>query len=137
MKKNQFILSFTWIVSIVATVSSLSFSMINHWVPCSLCWYQRIFMYPIVFLLGIMLYKNKIKDLIYVLPLSLIGMCISFYHILVQKVPYFKETVIQCGPVPCIGDYLNLFGWITIPMLAFLAFVIISVSSIYLLRQTK
>jgi len=137
MKKNQFILSFTWIVSIVATISSLSFSMFNHWVPCSLCWYQRIFMYPIVFLLGIMLYKNKIKDLIYVLPLSLIGMCISFYHILVQKVPYFKETVIQCGPVPCTGDYLNLFGWVTIPMLAFIAFIIITINSIYLLRQTK
>ena len=137
MKKNQFFLSFTWIVSIVATIGSLSFSMINHWVPCSLCWYQRIFMYPIVFLLGIILYKNKIKDLIYVLPLSLIGMCISFYHILVQKVPYFKETVIQCGPVPCTGDYLNLFGWITIPMLAFVAFIIISFNSIYLLCKTK
>ncbi|ODG89733.1 MULTISPECIES: disulfide oxidoreductase [Bacillaceae] len=137
MKKQQSILFFTWIVSIIATLGSLSFSVINHWTPCSLCWYQRIFMYPIVFILGIAFYKNKIKDVIYVLPLSLIGMCISIYHILIQKVPALKETATQCGPVPCTGDYLNWFGFITIPMLAFVAFLLINVCCITLLRKSN
>jgi len=137
MKKQQSILFFTWIVSIIATLGSLSFSVINHWTPCSLCWYQRIFMYPIVFILGIVFYKNKIKDVIYVLPLSLIGMCISIYHILIQKVPALKETATQCGPVPCTGDYLNWFGFITIPMLAFVAFLLINICCITLLRKSN
>ncbi|MEH7400862.1 disulfide oxidoreductase [Gottfriedia acidiceleris] len=137
MKKQQSILFFTWIVSIIATLGSLSFSVINHWTPCSLCWYQRIFMYPIVFILGIAFYKNKIKDVIYVLPLSLIGMCISIYHILIQKVPALKETATQCGPVPCTGDYLNWFGFITIPMLAFVAFLLINICCITLLRKSN
>ncbi|UPM53247.1 disulfide oxidoreductase [Gottfriedia acidiceleris] len=137
MKKQQSILFFTWVVSIIATLGSLSFSVINHWTPCSLCWYQRIFMYPIVFIIGIAFYKNKIKDVIYVLPLSLIGMCISIYHILIQKVPALKETATQCGPVPCTGDYLNWFGFITIPMLAFVAFLIINICCITLLRKTN
>ncbi|KQL36452.1 MULTISPECIES: disulfide oxidoreductase [Bacillaceae] len=137
MKKQQSILFFTWIVSIIATLGSLSFSIINHWTPCSLCWYQRIFMYPIVFIIGIAFYKNKIKDVIYVLPLSLIGMCISIYHILIQKVPALKETATQCGPVPCTGDYLNWFGFITIPMLAFVAFLLINICCITLLRKSN
>ncbi|PEL10564.1 disulfide oxidoreductase [Bacillus sp. AFS017336] len=137
MKKHQSILFFTWIVSIIATLGSLSFSVINHWTPCSLCWYQRIFMYPIVFIVGIAVYKNKIKDVIYVLPLSLIGMCISIYHILIQKVPAMKETATQCGPVPCTGDYLNWFGFITIPMLAFVAFLLINICCISLLRKSN
>ncbi|MEH7613394.1 disulfide oxidoreductase [Gottfriedia acidiceleris] len=137
MKKQQSILFFTWIVSIIATLGSLSFSVINHWTPCSLCWYQRIFMYPIVFILGIAFYKNKIKDVIYVLPLSLIGMCISIYHILIQKVPALKETATQCGPVPCTGDYLNWFGFITIPMLAFVAFLLINICCITVLRKSN
>ncbi|WP_088067898.1 disulfide oxidoreductase [Gottfriedia luciferensis] len=137
MKKQQSILFFTWIVSIIATLSSLSFSVINHWTPCSLCWYQRIFMYPIVFIVGIAFYKNKMKDVIYVLPLSLIGMCISIYHILIQKVPALKETATQCGPVPCTGDYLNWFGFITIPMLAFVAFLLINICCITILRKSN
>ncbi|MEE6452046.1 disulfide oxidoreductase [Gottfriedia acidiceleris] len=137
MKKQQSILFFTWIVSIIATLGSLSFSVINHWTPCSLCWYQRIFMYPIVFIIGIAFYKNKIKDIIYVLPLSFIGMCISIYHILIQKVPALKETATQCGPVPCTGDYLNWFGFITIPMLAFVAFLLITICCITLLRKSN
>ncbi|MFB7139664.1 disulfide oxidoreductase [Gottfriedia sp. NPDC056225] len=137
MKKHQSILFFTWIVSIIATLGSLSFSIINHWTPCSLCWYQRIFMYPIVFIVGIAVYKNKVKDVIYVLPLSLIGMCISIYHILIQKVPAMKETATQCGPVPCTGDYLNWFGFITIPMLAFVAFLLINICCISLLRKSN
>lgn len=137
MKKPLSVLFFAWFVSIIATLGSLFFSVINHWIPCSLCWYQRIFMYPIVFILGIAFYKNKINDIVYSLPLSIIGMVISFYHILIQKVPALKETATQCGPVPCTGDYLNLFGFITIPMLAFVAFLFINICSIYLLKKSK
>jgi disulfide bond formation protein DsbB len=137
MKKPLSILFFAWIVSIIATLGSLYFSIINHWIPCSLCWYQRIFMYPIVFILGISFYKNKFNDVVYAFPLSIIGMFISFYHILIQKVPALKETATQCGPVPCTGDYLNLFGFITIPMLAFVAFLLINICSIYLLKKSN
>ena len=53
MKKNQIMLYFSWVVALIATLGSLYFSEIKQFIPCELCWYQRIFMYPLVLILGI------------------------------------------------------------------------------------
>jgi disulfide bond formation protein DsbB len=116
-----------WLVSIVATLGSLYFSEILHYVPCSLCWYQRILMYPLVILLGIASYRQQSLIIPYALPLSILGGCISLWHYLHQKVP-FLQTAMQCKVgVPCNQDYINWFGFITIPFLALIAFILISV----------
>ena len=73
-----------WVLALVSTLGSLFFSEVMNFVPCTLCWFERICMYPlvVVFLVGAVSFdKNVLK---YSLPLVIIGWCISFYHILVQ-----------------------------------------------------
>jgi disulfide bond formation protein DsbB len=125
MRENG--LHMSWIVAVVAMLGSLYFSEILHYLPCKLCWYQRILMYPLVIILGIAAVRKDNKQYIYVLPLSVWGFGISLYHYLMQKTSLFKEAATACGPVPCDVDYINWLGFITIPFLALIAFVLITV----------
>jgi disulfide bond formation protein DsbB len=126
-----------WIAAIIATLGSLYFSEVMHFIPCTLCWYQRIFMYPLAIILGIAVYRNDQGIYKYVLPLSVIGMLISGYHTLLQKIPYLQQFEMCTSGVPCSKDYINWLGFMTIPLLAFIAFTIITVSMIILARHQK
>ncbi len=110
-------LFFAFIISLFATLGSLFFSEIMHFIPCSLCWYQRIFMYPLVFIFLINLLYPDDKVFKYSFPLVIIGLFISIYHnLLILKI--IPETLSPCiSGVPCSVDYLNYFGFITIPLL--------------------
>lgn len=120
-----------WIVAIIATLGSLYFSEIRGFIPCTLCWYQRIFMYPLVILLGIASYRNQKVIIPYVLPLSIVGGCISLWHYLQQKIPFLGQAV-QCKiGIPCNQSYINWLGFVTIPFLAFLAFLFITLLLIF------
>lgn len=121
-------LLFAWIVSTIATAGSLYMSEILHFLPCSLCWFQRIFMYPLPILLGMAVFKEQPGIAAYALPFPVIGGLFSIYHIVLQKLPHGSDLAAACGPVSCQGDYLNWFGWITIPMLALTAFVLIFIA---------
>ncbi|WP_242985916.1 disulfide oxidoreductase [Oceanobacillus zhaokaii] len=112
---------FAWTVSLLATSGSLFFSEVMKFIPCEMCWYQRILMYPQVILLGIMLWRKDGQSIIYVLPLSIIGVLVSVYHNVIQKIP--QANVISCGIIPCDIEYINWFGFITIPMLSLIAFL--------------
>ena len=124
-----------WVAAIIATLGSLYFSEVMHFIPCTLCWYQRIFMYPLTVILGIAFYRNDQGIYRYVLPISIIGMLISGYHTLLQKLPYLQQFEMCTTGVPCSKDYINWLGFITIPLLAFIAFTVITVSLILLARQ--
>ena len=115
-----------WLVALTATGGSLYFSEVMAFVPCVLCWYQRIFMYPLVILLGIASYRQDASIKIYALPLSIIGGLISLYHYLDQKVPNFGFPHVCSGGVPCDLQYINWMGFITIPFLALVAFALIT-----------
>ncbi|RAL26800.1 disulfide oxidoreductase [Thermoflavimicrobium daqui] len=119
-------LYFAWIISIVATLGSLYFSEIAQYVPCTLCWYQRILMYPLVILLGIASYRNDVRIIPYTLPLSIIGGGIALFHYLQQKVPGLAEIAPCTVGVPCNKDYIDWLGFITIPFLALIAFILIT-----------
>jgi disulfide bond formation protein DsbB len=123
---RQYGLYFAWVVSLVATGGSLYFSEIALFEPCKLCWFQRIFMYPLTVLLGIASYRDDRRIIPYTLPLSVIGGSISFYHYLLQKVPAMKSFTPCTQGVPCTGDYINWFGFVTIPFMALTAFVLIT-----------
>lgn len=110
----------------VATCGSLFFSEVLGWVPCLLCWYQRILMYPLAVILAVGILRRDRGLPAYVLPLSLTGIGVSLYHYLLIKTDWFPPPACTAG-VPCTVDYLNWLGFINIPFLALTAFVIISI----------
>ncbi|MBY0540929.1 MAG: disulfide bond formation protein B [Campylobacterales bacterium] len=124
-----------FLVSLIATFGSLFFSEIMNFIPCSLCWYQRIFIYPLVFIFLINLLFPDDKMFKYAFPLVIIGWSISVYHNLLM----FKIIPEELSPcvqgVPCSVDYLNWFGFITIPLLSFLAYTIILILLIILKKE--
>lgn len=126
-----------WFVSLIATLGSLYFSEIKGFIPCELCWYQRISMYPLVLILGMATYKNDLNVPRYVLPLSLLGGSISVLHYLEQKVPGFGGIKPCVSGVPCSAEYINWLGFITIPFLALIAFVLISVAMLLIVSKRK
>ncbi|GGJ92147.1 putative disulfide formation protein C [Lentibacillus kapialis] len=133
--KNETLLMIIWVQSLIATLGSLFFSEILGYVPCELCWIQRIFMYPLVVIYGAALFK---KDSSIALPgiiHSGIGMFVSLYHYLVQKLPALQEAGGSCGAVPCNTEYVNYLGFVTIPFLAGIAFIIIFVMHIMLFKN--
>lgn len=109
----------------VAMCGSLYMSEVLGWIPCLWCWYQRIAMYPLAVILaaGLVLGDRNLPK--YALCLAVPGALASTYHILLQKVPAFARFESCVIGVPCAADYLNLFGFITVPMLALTAFVIV------------
>ncbi|MED1383921.1 disulfide bond formation protein B [Bacillus mycoides] len=123
---RNYTLYFAWIVSMIATLGSLFFSEILGFVPCELCWYQRIMMYPLCIILGIATFYNEKNMKKYVLPISIIGGSISIYHYAIQKIPGVSEINPCVQGVPCNVDYINWLGFITIPFLALIAFSFIT-----------
>jgi disulfide bond formation protein DsbB len=130
-------LHLSWAIALVATLGSLYFFEIKGFLPCKLCWYQRILMYPQVFLLGIASVRKQTSIYHYVLPMTLLGACISFYHYLMEKTDLFQASSLSCGIVPCDLEYINWFGFVTIPFLALTAFVLISAIHLVLWRIDK
>ncbi|WP_313894858.1 disulfide oxidoreductase [Psychrobacillus sp.] len=138
VEKKVWVLYFAWLVSVVATLGSLYFSEIKGFIPCDLCWFQRIFMYPLVVILGIGTFQSDISVKKFVLPLSIVGGLISLFHYLEQKVPGFGGIRPCVSGVPCSAEYINWFGFVTIPFLALTAFTLITISMIYLfLKKSK
>jgi disulfide bond formation protein DsbB len=114
----------------VAMFGSLYFSEVRHYLPCNLCWYQRILMYPLVGIIAIGLLRQDNNLPYYVLPFSLLGQGFSTYHYLLEKTSLFPApTTCQVG-IPCTTAWINWFGFITIPFLAMVAFFIITVMAL-------
>ncbi|GAE27690.1 disulfide bond formation protein B [Halalkalibacter wakoensis JCM 9140] len=126
-----------WITSLVATLGSLYFSQVKMYEPCTLCWYQRIVIYPIVIIFVIGILKKDATVALYSAVFSFIGIGLSSYHYALQKIPFFTETAPACGRVPCTGQYINWFGFVTIPFLALTAFTIIFICSFMILKRLK
>ncbi|QLG70041.1 MAG: Disulfide bond formation protein, BdbC-like [Candidatus Woesebacteria bacterium] len=121
-------LLFSLLVSLVATAGSLFLSEIAHFEPCKLCWFQRIFMYPLPLILGISIYKRIREVTSFVLPFSLIGSIIALYHYYVQTNPQALAPCSIVGfSVSCSERFFTYFGYITIPWMSFSAFFLIFV----------
>lgn len=115
-----------FLVSLLGLVGSLYFSEIRHFAPCILCWYQRIALYPIVALSAVGIVRQDRNLPYYILPLSGIGFIIAAYHNLLQY-GIISEKLAPCTlGASCTAVYINLFGFITIPLLSLLAFIFIS-----------
>lgn len=115
-----------FVVALVAMGGSLYFSEVAHFIPCRLCWFQRILMYPLVFIALIGSLKRDEYLPSYVLPFSVLGMGVSTYHYLMEKGVIPPSTTCSAD-VPCNLSYVNYFGFVTIAFLALVAFTIITV----------
>ncbi|WP_197703146.1 disulfide oxidoreductase [Aneurinibacillus soli] len=111
----------------MALMGSLYFSEIMGFEPCKLCWFQRICMYPLVILLGMAAYRGDDHIVPYARVLSSIGMVLSLFHYLEQKIPGMQDILPCTTGIPCSGQYINWLGFITIPFLALVAFGCITV----------
>jgi disulfide bond formation protein DsbB len=119
-------------VALLSLLGSLFFSEIMKLAPCSLCWYQRILMYPlvIIFFVGIMRKDKYVHQ--YALPLSIVGFFVALYHNFLY-LGYIPEVLQPCvNGISCKAQQLKLFGFITIPLLSLIAFAtIISCMLVY------
>ena len=129
LPKNAHYLAF--LIALIAMLSSLFFSEILHYPPCVLCWYQRIFMYPLVGIIGLGIYFRDKYIYRSVFLLSGIGLIISIYHNLL----YYKILPESAAPctlgVSCTTKFIEWFGFITIPFLSGVAFAIIIICMIF------
>ena len=116
-----------WTTALASLAGSLFFSEVLHYAPCSLCWYGRVLMYPLVVIIGVGILRRETHWLFYAAPLAVAGWLLALYHTLLQW-GIIPEVIKPCVVnVPCTTKYINLFGFITIPFLEWLAFSLIAV----------
>lgn len=128
---NENYLEIGIIVALTATLGSLFYSEILGYVPCKLCWYQRILMYPQAIMFGIALYKKRTYLAIESVALSLIGLVIAAYHYLLQIGLVTASNCDALGYSSKCSEFFTLsFGYITIPMMALTAFTILLIVGI-------
>jgi len=119
---NWNILFLCWLLVSISTTGSLFFSHVMNFAPCVLCWYQRIFLFPLVIILAVGLFpldKNVVK---FALPLAIAGWLTAFYHNLLYSEVISKDLQPCSQGVSCTEKYIDLFGFLTIPMLSLLSF---------------
>ncbi|HEY7148260.1 MAG TPA: disulfide bond formation protein B [Gaiellaceae bacterium] len=112
-----------FLVAGTATAGSLFFSEVAHFVPCELCWFQRIFMYPLALLTFLAALADDHRIARYLLPLPVIGAGFSAYHLLVENGVVRESQGCQLSaPGGCAVRWVDEFGYVTIPTLALTAF---------------
>ena len=121
--KRQVLLG-AWVVALVAMVGSLYLSDGIGLQPCELCWYQRIAMYPLVVVLGVGFLRRDGHVWKTGVPLAAIGALISAYHVTIQYQPALEVTTCS-GETPCSMRFFQLYGFVSIPVMAGSAFLLV------------
>ncbi|HEX5933697.1 MAG TPA: disulfide bond formation protein B [Pseudorhizobium sp.] len=123
-----------WIVALVATFGALFIGEVLGQLPCDLCWHQRVFMFPLVPVLGIALLRSDAGAWLYALPLAGLGWLVAGLHNLL----YFEvipKAIKPCGEGPsCSGDGMTIFGSVPLPLLSLAAFTII-IAFLFIVRR--
>lgn len=121
MSKHGLFLAFLTVLA--ATLGSLFYSEVAGYDPCDLCWYQRIFMYPLVILFLVALFKKDKGVIKYAMALSIIGVVLAIYHHFMQigLIEGLACSVIGYSE-SCAKVFVMKLGYITLPLMAFTAF---------------
>ncbi|BDT66708.1 disulfide bond formation protein C [Comamonadaceae bacterium OS-1] len=120
----------------LSTAGSLFLSEVMDYAPCVLCWYQRIPMYALVVVLGVGLYEQDPGVVKYAKPLALIGVVLAAYHCLLY-LGFIPKSIQPCGKGPSCGDVkLELWGFVTIPLMSLLAFLALC-TGLYLSKKKR
>lgn len=138
MNRPSVLLLVAWLVAVVSTGSALFIGEVMGMIPCVLCWYQRIAMFPLALMLGMAFYSEDRRGAVYALPLALVGAAFAGYHSLLVA-GLIPQAWIPCSAgASCADQKLNFFYGIELPWLSLAAFVAIAISlSLYLRRTSK
>ncbi len=124
-----------WAVAAVTTMGSLYYSQVAHYVPCELCWYQRICMYPLAIVLLVAAVARDHRAWRYVVGPAAIGVVIAAYHTQLQAYP---EQRTFCSTLnPCTTRYVWEFGFVSLPFMALAAFTFIIVMMLVARSQDR
>jgi disulfide bond formation protein DsbB len=134
---TEWMLIFTcWLIAAAGTLGSLFFSEVMGLKPCILCWYQRIFMYPLVVIFLVGLFPLDRSVFRSALPIAIIGWCFAVYHYLVYS-GYIPENLQPCSEeLSCAEINLEVLGFITIPMMSILSYTAIILLLFIFRRRT-
>lgn len=136
MKLNWMILLAAWLVAVTATASALFIGEVMMMVPCQLCWYQRIFMFPLAIVLGMACFSDDRRGAVYALPLAVGGLLMAAYHTLLVTGLVPKSWIPCSAGVSCADQKLEIINGIQIPWLSLVAFFIITLLLTLFLRRT-
>lgn len=137
---SKTLMVFALIPSVFSVIGSLYFSEYAGYAPCDYCWWQRVAMYPLVPILAIALWRNDKQVYWTTLPFLAFGLVTSFWHnIMYYRANFFQvgEYVAPCrvGGASCTERYVEYFGFVTIPLLAFFALVFITTCMVWLWKR--
>ena len=126
-----------WLIAMLATLGSLFFSEIMGLIPCELCWYQRIFIYPLAVILFFALHPLDTRVVKYALPLAIIGTLFTLYHCLLFY-GLIPENLQPCRQgVSCADEGMVLMGILPIPLMSLAAFGMIVILLFKIRTLTK
>lgn len=115
-----------FLVAFIATAGSLFFSEVAHFVPCKLCWFQRVCMYPLL-VLALPALAGDRRAARYLLPLPIVGLGVAVWHLLVERgLVAEAQSCVVSAPGGCRTRWIEEFGYMTIPMLAATGFALIA-----------
>jgi disulfide bond formation protein DsbB len=124
-----------WGVAAVATAGSLFFSEYSDFVPCRLCWFQRIAMYPLAVLLLIAaIRRDRRGGALYALPFPIVGAAVAIYHVYIERNPEAESASCKVS-APCSLKWIEELGYVTLPVLALTAFA--AILSLLLMARTR
>lgn len=133
--KNWVVLFLTWVLVSASALGSLFFSHIMDFAPCVLCWYQRICLFPLVIILATGLFPFDKRVIAYSLPLAIAGWLTAFYHNLLYAGIIPQELQPCSKGISCTETYIDLFGFLTIPLLSLISFSAIIILLVLLKRR--
>ena len=137
MKSTWTLLLMAWLVAVAATAGALFIGEVMGMVPCTLCWYQRMGMFPLALLLGMACFAEDRRGAVYALPLALAGAAIALYHTLLVA-GIVPKAWVPCGPgVSCADQKLDILDGLQIPWLSLAAFLAIAFLLTLYLRKTR
>jgi disulfide bond formation protein DsbB len=137
---HKYILKLLFWGILSAVVGSLVYSNIVGYPPCELCWIQRIFLYPQLIIVYMAMRRDDKRIIDYLIPLSVMGALVAFFHSLVQWGFSPLGSTIGCVAVggECAKVYVDSYAYITIPFMSFTVFAyIIAMKFIYRHREKK
>lgn len=111
-------LPLAWFVALVTTLGSLYYSKVEGYLPCELCWYQRIAVYPFAIILAIAAWRRDAGVRVYAVPVLAVGAAIAAYHSWIQAYPPDSGTAFCSADAPCTARYVWEFGFVSLPFMA-------------------